>query len=141
MFCSDCHDPHGQREDSIRADGPNLLCYKCHADKQGPFAYEHPPVTENCLICHSPHGTVANNLLKQPTTFLCLRCHVGHRNDTHGGPRVPGVPTPPGTGTRVNIDGIPQLRAAYYTDCTACHAQIHGSDLPSQEHLPGGMFR
>ena len=138
MFCSDCHDTHGQRDRLLQQDGPNLLCYKCHADKQGPFAYEHAPVTEDCGICHQPHGTVANNLLRQPTTFLCLRCHAGHRNGLHGGPRPN---TPPGTGTRANIDSIPQLRAAYYTDCTACHAQIHGSDLPSQDHMPGGMFR
>jgi DmsE family decaheme c-type cytochrome len=79
MSCSDCHDPHGQREGNLNAESLNLTCYKCHADKQGPFAYEHPPVTENCNICHEPHGTVTNNLLKQPATFLCLRCHTGHR--------------------------------------------------------------
>ncbi len=129
LVCSDCHDPHNQQDGGLRQDGPNLLCYKCHAEKQGPFAYEHAPVTEDCGICHSPHGTVANNLLKQPTQFLCMRCHVGHRNLGHGG------------GARVNIDANPQLRAAYYTDCTACHTQIHGSDLPSQSHMPGGMFR
>ena len=74
MVCSDCHDPHGQLEGNLKAEHVNLLCWKCHAEKQGPFAYEHPPVTEDCGICHKPHGTVANNLLKQPPTFLCLRC-------------------------------------------------------------------
>ncbi len=66
MVCSDCHDPHGQQNDNIKAEGLNVnqLCYKCHADKQGPFAHPHPPVTENCAYCHSPHGAVANNLLK-----------------------------------------------------------------------------
>lgn len=130
MSCSDCHDPHGQMEGGLKAESLNLLCWKCHAEKQGPFAYEHPPVTENCGYCHAPHGTVANNLLKQPAAFLCLRCHVGHNNRGHNG-----------GGTRTNIDATPQLRGAYYTDCTACHQQIHGSDLPSQNHLRGGMFR
>ena len=65
---------------ACRAETMNLLCYRCHAEKQGPFAYEHPPVTQDCAICHEPHGTVANNLLRQPTTFLCLRCHAGHRS-------------------------------------------------------------
>jgi DmsE family decaheme c-type cytochrome len=132
MTCSDCHDPHGQREGALQAESLNLLCWKCHADKQGPFAYEHPPVTENCGYCHEPHGTVANNLLKQPTTFLCLRCHVGHNRAGH-----PGQPATP----RTDIDTGPQLRGAYYTDCTACHQQIHGSDLPSQNHLRSGLFR
>ena len=78
MVCSDCHDPHGQETGNLKEATINLLCYKCHADKQGPFAFEHPPVREDCTICHNPHGTVANNLLKQPANFLCLRCHAGH---------------------------------------------------------------
>jgi DmsE family decaheme c-type cytochrome len=127
MVCSDCHDAHGQREGNLKAESKNLLCWKCHADKQGPFAYEHPPVTEDCGICHEPHGTVTNNLLKQPPTFLCLRCHVGHRDGNHGG------------GARVNIDTIPEIRPGFYTDCTVCHSQIHGSDLPTP-HFPA-MFR
>lgn len=129
MVCSDCHDPHGQREGGLDADTKQLLCWKCHAEKQGPFAYEHPPVTEDCGYCHEPHGTVADNLLKQPTTFLCLRCHVGHNRSNHPG------------GVDPDIDGVPQVRAALYTDCTACHQQIHGSDLPSQDHMRGALFR
>lgn len=135
MVCGDCHDGHGQMEGNLRAESLNLLCWKCHAEKQGPFAYEHPPVTEDCGICHQPHGTVANNLLHQPTTFLCLRCHTGHRFRTDASESTQGH------SARVNIDANPQLRAAFYTDCTSCHAQIHGSDLPSQNHLPGGKFR
>jgi len=116
MVCSDCHDGHGQEEGNLKDASVNLVCYKCHADKQGPFVWEHPPVTENCAICHEPHGTVANNLLRQPVTFLCLRCHDGHRGD-HG------------SGARTGIDTRPALQAGFYTDCTQCHQQIHGSDF------------
>ena len=119
MVCSDCHDPHGQQNRNLKADTVNLLCYKCHAEKQGPFAYPHPPVTENCAICHEPHGTVANNLLRQPVTFLCLRCHAGHRDAAHGG------------GARVNIDGKPAIRPMLYNNCVQCHAQVHGTDVPA----------
>jgi len=115
MVCSDCHDAHGQLERNLKAESLNLLCYKCHAEKQGPHVYEHPPVTENCAICHEPHGTVANNLLRQPTTFLCLRCHSGHRG-SHG------------SGNRTNVDTRSFLQGAFYTDCTQCHRNIHGSD-------------
>ena len=114
MVRSDCHDGHGQLEGNLKAETLNLLCWKCHADKQGPFVYEHPPVTENCGYCHEPHGTVANNLLRQPTTFLCLRCHSGHRR-RHG---------------FSDIDNNVDMQNAFYTDCTNCHTQIHGSDLP-----------
>jgi DmsE family decaheme c-type cytochrome len=120
MVCSDCHDGHGQREGNLKGETLNLVCYKCHADKQGPFVYEHPPVTENCAYCHEPHGTVANNLLRQPTTFLCLRCHTGHRRHHSG----------------ANINGNMDNQLGFYTDCTQCHTQIHGSDLrgPRRSH-------
>jgi DmsE family decaheme c-type cytochrome len=130
MTCSDCHDPHGQSEDNLKEPTINMVCYKCHAEKQGPFAYEHPPVTENCAICHNPHGTVANNLLRQPATFLCLRCHTGHRK----GPNFHDATHLQDIGTD------PALQAAFYTDCTNCHQQIHGSDLPSP-HLPNAKLR
>jgi DmsE family decaheme c-type cytochrome len=123
MVCSDCHDGHGQAKGNLReASSVNQVCFRCHAEKQGPFAYEHPPVTENCAICHNPHGTVANNLLHQPTTFLCLRCHTGHRTGPSGPNHAPLLG---------DVGTDPKLQRAFYTDCTQCHSQIHGSDLPS----------
>ncbi len=113
MVCSDCHDAHGQMEDNLKGVSVNEVCYKCHMEKCGPFVWEHPPVTEDCTICHEPHGTVENNLLRQPTVFLCLRCHTGHRKDNR------------------NPDLYATVRAGTFTDCTQCHNQIHGSDLPS----------
>jgi DmsE family decaheme c-type cytochrome len=121
MVCSDCHDPHGQRERNLKAETINLLCYKCHMEKQGPWAYPHPPCDENCAICHEPHGAVANNLLRQPPTFLCLRCHTGHAAES-GSHLTQG---------RVNIIQNPAARPAFYGDCTQCHTQIHGSNVPS----------
>jgi DmsE family decaheme c-type cytochrome len=130
MQCGDCHDPHGQAERGLNAETVNLTCYKCHADKQGPFVYQHAPVEEDCSICHNPHGTVANNLLHQPTTFLCLRCHSGHR----------AAPSEHfGMGTS-DIDAFDWQRPVLYTDCTQCHQQIHGSDLPSQQRT-GAFLR
>jgi DmsE family decaheme c-type cytochrome len=147
MVCSDCHDAHGQAHGHLKEATVNEVCYECHAEKEGPFAYEHPPVTENCAYCHEPHGTVANNLLRQPTTFLCLRCHSGHSthgrseqcNRCHfvggditnvgGGPLDPMIPTDPTT------------RQALFTDCTQCHTQVHGSDLPSGFECFGRLQR
>jgi DmsE family decaheme c-type cytochrome len=136
MLCSDCHDSHGQAKGNLKEDSINGQCYECHAEKEGPFVYEHPPATENCAHCHEPHGTVANDLLRQPVTFLCLRCHSGHSShgrssncqrchlvdgeatNVGGGPRDPMIPT------------NHTIRGAMYTDCTQCHTQVHGSDLP-----------
>jgi DmsE family decaheme c-type cytochrome len=115
MFCADCHEPHGTYEKALKEPTVNLTCYRCHAEKSGPFVWEHPPVTENCDICHNPHGTVANNLLLQPPTFLCLRCHAGHRS-----------------GRFVPLDTDKSFRAPFYTNCMQCHSQVHGSDLPAE---------
>lgn len=152
MVCSRCHDAHGQQEGHLKADSVNELCYECHAEKEGPFVYEHQPVTENCSICHEPHGTVANNLLRQPPAFLCLRCHSGHSahdqfiggqppggldcDECHAAHNQHGQALPPagvpGTNTLDDM-GIPDqaARRVLFTDCTQCHAQVHGSDVPS----------
>ncbi len=144
MVCSDCHDSHGQNHGSLKAETLNQLCFQCHAEKEGPFVWEHAPVTESCAICHQVHGTVANNLLLQPPMFLCLRCHTAHA--THdGSPQctrchlVNGTPNLVGGGPRdPTIPTTPSSRKAMFTDCTQCHSQIHGSDNPSGfEHGDG----
>lgn len=125
MGCSDCHDAHGEAEHGLREPTVNLLCYRCHAEKQGPFAYEHPPATEDCGICHQPHGSVTNNLLRQPASFLCLRCHSGHRSDHR----------------QLDAPGNSSMRRALYGDCSQCHAQVHGSDLIGESLLGSGLTR
>ena len=132
MVCSDCHDGHGQSKGNLKEPTVNQVCYRCHGEKQGPFAYEHPPATEDCAICHAPHGSVTNNLLRQPATFLCLRCHSGHRvGPTSGAHRFAGLDD---VGTNLG------QQRAFYSNCTECHAQVHGSDLPS-ERKPGSLLR
>ena len=93
-------------------------CLKCHADKRGPFVFEHPPVrVEGCEVCHYPHGSTNSRLLRRPVTFtLCLQCHTGA-----------------GTfGTRNN--GITAQSSSHnmldprYQRCTVCHVRIHGSN-------------
>ena len=117
MKCGSCHENHGSENNNLKGETLNDVCSECHAEYQGPFAFEHPPVVEDCSICHDPHGTIANNLLKQGQPFLCLRCHIGHKgNNTTGS------------------------HASFLTSCTQCHSQVHGSDLPSQVH-GGGLTR
>ena len=136
MVCSDCHDPHGQMEKNLKAETINLLCYKCHAEKTGPFAYPHQPANENCCICHQPHGTVANNLLRQPPVFLCLRCHTGHNRPT-AATHIGGNPNPV-----ADLNANATFRPVFYTDCTQCHTQVHGSDVPSPATpFPGALLR
>ncbi len=114
MRCSDCHNPHGgfELKQARLATGGDAACIKCHADKQGPFTYEHAPVkTEGCTACHTPHGSSNPRLLRfAAVNQLCLTCHsVAH--DV-------GAIEPAGPQHNQN---------AQYANCTACHVKIHGS--------------
>ncbi len=105
MSCVDCHDPHGGAVgNNLRKGSKNQLCLGCHAQYRGPFAYQHPPVTEDCMICHTAHGSPNTNLLNVSEPALCLQCHAGH----HDGASLPIADR-----------------------CTNCHAPIHGSDVPT----------
>jgi len=116
MDCSDCHNQHGGFNASQLRDatGNDYACYTCHADKQGPFVFEHVPIkVEGCQLCHSPHGSNYPRMLKRPEVhLLCLDCH----SDTVGvlGPRTPS---------------FHNMGVASYRQCTICHVNIHGSNL------------
>lgn len=105
MSCADCHDPHGGAgANNLKMANTNQLCLSCHAQYRGPYAYQHPPVTENCLLCHTSHGSPNTNLLSVSEPALCMQCHAGH----HDGAGLP------------------------LTDrCTNCHGSIHGTDVPT----------
>ncbi len=122
--CSDCHNPHGGfGQKMIRADSVNELCYKCHADKRGPFRFEHSPVVENCLNCHEAHGSNHNKLLVRKTPQLCQSCHQTSLALTHT-----NVPYTGRDGFAGNASGFLVSRA-----CVNCHTNIHGSNGPASD--------
>jgi DmsE family decaheme c-type cytochrome len=114
MKCDDCHNPHGgflSRQLQATA-SQDVVCLKCHTDKQGPFVYEHQPVKiEGCVSCHVPHGSSNPRLLKRSqVNLLCLECH-SLTLDT-GAPATPTF----------------HNQAQKYQACTLCHVAIHGSN-------------
>ena len=117
VVCSDCHNPHGSATEAMLWENSvNDNCYKCHAEKRGPFLFEHAPVRENCLSCHDPHGSINEASLKMSRPRLCFQCHtIG----PHGS-----------LGTTGAFDSKTMSRA-----CTNCHTAIHGSNSPA-----GGAF-
>ena len=131
MTCSSCHNHHGSIVQNLKThERLNDLCLKCHADKQGPFIFEHAPVLEDCMICHDAHGTVANNLLKQNEPFICLQCHESHFHAGRLG--LDHARSLPAGGTSANPFGEAGWRKAFLTKCTQCHFRIHGTDKPAQ---------
>lgn len=112
MTCSSCHNPHGSISDALlKANSVNELCYSCHAEKRGPFLWEHPPAMENCANCHESHGSNHEALLITAKPKLCQKCHLETRH-----------PTQPHD---------PRTRFVFNRSCTNCHSTIHGSNHPS----------
>jgi len=112
VSCNDCHNPHGSlAEAEIRDDSLNQLCYQCHADKRGPFLWEHAPVEEDCSICHEAHGSRHKKLTTQKTPNLCQNCH-----ERHGA-----------YGKESSFPGDDTTRFFVGRSCLNCHQNIHGS--------------
>jgi DmsE family decaheme c-type cytochrome len=123
MACSDCHAPHGSMADAqlVRA-SVNDTCFTCHADKRGPFLWEHAPAAEDCSLCHSAHGSMHRSMLVQRPPLLCQQCHTqaGH----------PSIALTP--------DGLASGTPSAFllgSSCTNCHSQVHGSNHPSGADL------
>jgi DmsE family decaheme c-type cytochrome len=122
MECSSCHNTHGSTNVRLLRRGDSIAesCTSCHADKRGPYLWEHAPGRDGCVSCHDPHGSSNERMLVARTPMLCQRCHANQRHPstiydeellTHSNVRV------------------------YGRSCVTCHANIHGSNHPS-----GRMF-
>ncbi|NOT46450.1 MAG: DmsE family decaheme c-type cytochrome [Acidobacteria bacterium] len=116
--CTSCHNPHGGDGDKMMvAETVNNTCYGCHAEKRGPFLWEHAPVRENCMSCHSPHGSNNAKLLTARAHMSCQQCHI-HMLPRHS-----------------TTAGKPLDIWSLNRGCVNCHAQIHGSNHPGGRTL------
>jgi len=115
ISCTDCHERHGadNKPHPMTATQIDRVCTKCHTETAGPFTHEHAVVkTEGCVACHEPHGGSHPNLLNRAKVdTICLLCHYPSRTSTTGAP----VSQAHDLGTQLQ-------------PCTACHADIHGSN-------------
>lgn len=116
LECNACHNPHGgEGRQMLVAMSANDVCYTCHAEKRGPFLWEHPPVREDCFACHTAHGSNYPSLLRTQNHMLCQQCHMFtlSRHQTVAGLDV----------------------FTFNRGCVNCHSRIHGSNHPSGKGL------
>ena len=126
MACNDCHAPHGSNASALlNKPTLNQTCFTCHAEKRGPFLWEHAPAAEDCALCHHPHGSVYPVRLKKNPPLLCQQCHsvAGHPALARTGAALPG-------GSSAASAGF--LLAG---GCINCNSQVHGSNHPSGAKL------
>ena len=123
MDCSSCHDVHGEAVASTLArETVNDTCQQCHAEKRGPYLWEHAPASEDCGLCHAPHGSNHPAMLTKRAPLLCQSCHsqAGHPSVAY------------------EIDGLATNTPSPYLlgqSCVNCHSQVHGSNHPSGSKL------
>jgi DmsE family decaheme c-type cytochrome len=117
MECTSCHDPHGRAiQKALRLTRVGEMpCLNCHAEKRGPFVFEHVNgIVGTCTTCHEPHGSSNNKrLTRARVDRLCLECHSTLSAATLGS-------QPP---------AFHNVSLPRYQNCTTCHVAVHGSNV------------
>lgn len=125
MECATCHNPHGATNVKLLRKGDSIaeLCTSCHADKRGPYLWEHAPSRDGCTTCHDPHGSSNERMLVSKPPIFCQRCHVSTRH-----------PSTIYDAALIGSGATPSVRI-YARSCVTCHSAIHGSNHPSGQRF------
>ena len=125
LTCTTCHNVHGATNVRLLRKGDSIgeACTSCHADKRGPFLWEHAPSRDGCVTCHDPHGSSNERMLVAKPPILCQRCHVATRH-----------PSTIYDAAVVGAGATPSIRI-FARSCVTCHSAIHGSNHPSGQRF------
>ena len=117
LDCSSCPNMHGSTNVRLLRKGDSIaeLCTSCHAEKRGPYLWEHAPSRDGCVTCHDPHGSSNERMLVVKTPMLCQRCHVATRHPS----------------TIYDQALINTSVRVYARSCVTCHTNVHGSNHPA----------
>jgi DmsE family decaheme c-type cytochrome len=115
---------HGSQNVRLLKTGTTIdeSCWTCHAEKRGPFLWDHAPVSESCVTCHDPHGSNNDRMLVAKQPYLCQRCHVTARH-------------PPTIYDGYTLQTSQNANKIFGRSCVSCHQNIHGSNAPSGKAL------
>jgi DmsE family decaheme c-type cytochrome len=91
-------------------------CASCHAEKRGPFLFEHAVGRENCVTCHDPHGSNNDRMLVAKQPMLCQKCHIHARHPA----TIYDATQTLNKSNRIMGRG-----------CVNCHSMVHGSNHPT----------
>jgi len=125
MQCTTCHNVHGATNVRLLRTGDSIgeLCTSCHAEKRGPYLWEHAPSRDGCVTCHDPHGSSNERMLVAKPPILCQRCHVATRH-----------PSTIYDAALIGSAANPSIRIMARS-CVTCHSAIHGSNHPSGQRF------
>lgn len=135
VVCSDCHNPHGSTGPKlVKKNNVNETCFSCHAEKRGPFLWQHASANDDCTNCHTPHGSTVAPLLKVRSPWLCQQCHGDlwrHPGSVYSGAGLPGGAV--ANVNPANPNNSPAQLA--FRGCVNCHQAVHGSNHPAGAFL------
>jgi DmsE family decaheme c-type cytochrome len=121
MQCTSCHNVHGATNTKLLRTGDSVseLCTSCHAEKRGPYLWEHAPVRDGCTTCHDAHGSPNERMLVSKPPLLCQRCHIATRHPS----------------TIYDAALVKTSVRVFARSCVTCHVAIHGSNHPSGQRF------